>query len=957
MFSALDDLVFLPDFNSGSDGTFIALATGRDEPLDPSANLKSFSVDTELALNTVEVRNSQFAVVQRFGRALPIDAVIRELVSLESETSSSSLAAWSLVVKLTLAQIARGEIGPGLDETGQVRWWPNPPSGAIGTLYFGLLSALPLGVHKVTEGPFETELGNFDSPQAIKIQEPTKLLEVARRTIVDAFVRVAGIDLLFPDEPLAKLTPYALDDTRPSIEIKAWVDSISKRLTPMVKIGFRLELMDSHELGEGKSSAIARLIPFATSQRDPSLQVDVADMDSAPATIKKMFNESFPEDVLVAVRRAGKAFPPVAQSLITESISQILLKLEDLDELFKWGIGALDEAGFAVLLPKELLLPPMTYVGRGSRTTPGATQTKGVLSVQSILNVDVRPSIFDQELTDEEIDEIAHAKRSVIRFRDRWLRVNQELVDRLTAYKPTAAEFIASALVGEVDTLGGPVRVLPTEDIASVVEMISLASTSGFEVDEPPGLKATLRHYQRRGLGWLSALCDAGIGGCLADDMGLGKTIQIIALHLAQADKGKGPTLVVCPTSVVANWKKEFERFAPGVDVHRYQGAHRRLDSITATSVIITSYQLMRQDIELLKEIDFGIIVADEAQYIKNHFSKTARAIRQLRSSNRIALTGTPVENRLSDLWAILDFVLPGLFGNWKRFHERVIVPIERRNDQRVAKQLAAQIGPFLLRRKKSDPSVAPELPIKTETEQLVQLTAEQVSLYRAVVEEALGEIRMTEGISRRAMVLSLLTSLKQICNHPAQFQREAGPLSGRSGKLEALLEIVELVADEGEQCLIFTQFVQAGHLIERRLSERGIKAEFFHGGLDAKKRVCMVESFQRGDFPVMILSLKAGGTGINLTAATHVVHFDRWWNPATEDQATDRAYRIGQIKPVQVHKLVSEGSIEEKISMMIARKRRLADSVLGSSQQWITELDDEELTELVSLSDRGSDG
>ena len=951
---ALDELVFLPDYTSGSDGTFVALTTERTELTGPSKNLELPCIDKLLTLKTIEVRNSQFVVVQRFGKAVPLDAVIRELVNLQPESSSPSLVAWALIVNLTLTQIARREVVPGLDDKGRVRWWPSPPTGTIGTFYHGLLSALPLALHKVAEGSFETELGNFDASKEIKIQEPTKLLEVARRTIVDAFIRVAGTDLLFPEEPLAQLEPYVLDDTKPSAEIKTWVESISERIAPLVKIGFRLELMDSYKMSN-ESSAIARLIPFATSQRDPSLQVDVADMDASPATIRKMFNETFPEDVLVAIRRAGKAFPPIAQSMMTESLSQILLNPDELDELLKWGIGALDKSGFAVLLPKELVFPPITYMGRGSRATPGTANAKGMLSVRSILNVDVRPSIFDQELTDEEIDEIAHAKRSVIRFRDRWLRVNQEFVDRLTAYKPTAAEFIAAALVGEVETSDGPVRVLPAQDIASVVEMIALASTTGFEVSEPPGLNATLRHYQKRGLGWLSALCDAGIGGCLADDMGLGKTIQIIALHLVQAAQSKGPTLVVCPMSVVANWEKEFERFAPGVDVHRYQGTSRRLDSISATSVIITSYQMMRQDVELFKEIDFGIIVADEAQYIKNHFSKTARAIREIRSSNRIALTGTPVENRLSDLWAILDFVLPGLFGNWKRFYERVVVPIERRNDQRVAKQLAAQIGPFLLRRKKSDPSIAPELPEKTETEQLVQMTAEQVSLYRAVVEEALAEIKMSDGISRRALVLSLLTSLKQICNHPAQFQREAGPLPGRSGKLEALLEIVELVMDEGEQCLIFTQFVQAGRLIERRLLEREIKAEFFHGGLDAKKRGNMVESFQRGDFPVMILSLKAGGTGINLTAASHVIHFDRWWNPATEDQATDRAYRIGQFKPVQVHKLVSEGSIEEKVSMMIARKRRLADSVLGSSQEWITELDDDELTELVSLSDRSS--
>ena len=950
----LDDLVFLPDYGTGSDGEFVSLITDEapipDTPKKPKMHLRP----EQISLKTVEVRDSRIDIVMRHGRVISIDVLIKEMLEAKPGSMSAGTLAWALIVRLTLAQIARGEVGPGIDDRGQIRWWPTKPTGTAGTLYQRLLSDIPLGLHKVAEELPGEKLESFAPSKPIKIQEPSRLLEIARRTLVDKFVRVSGMELLFPNEPLVRLKPYSLGDTGESIRIKTWVDAVNQRLSPLVKVGFRLELTDEF-VKRKQIDPKASLIPFATSQRDPSLQVDVADFEAAPITIRKMFNDSFPEDVLVALHKAAKVFPPIAKSMRARSLSQVQLQADELDELLGWGIGALDQSGFAILLPKELLVPSITYLGRIPEAPSKSAASTGVLTMGSILDVDVRPSIFDQELTDEEINEIAHAKRSVIRFRDRWLRVNQELVDRLTSYKPTTAEFIASALMGNTDPNESQVKVVPADELASIVDKIALASSTGFEVSEPPGLEATLRHYQRRGLGWLSALCDAGIGGCLADDMGLGKTIQIIALHLSQQAKGRGPTLVVCPTSVVANWAKEFERFAPEVAVNRYQGAQRALDEISQNGVVITTYQIMRQEIDLLSELRFGLLIADEAQYIKNHFSKTARAIRQIRSSVRIALTGTPVENRLSDLWAILDFALPGLFGTWKHFYERIVVPIERHNDQRAANQLAAQIGPFLLRRKKSDPSIAPELPEKTETERIVQLTAEQVSLYRAVVEEALSEIRNTDGISRRAMILSLLTSLKQICNHPAQFQRESGPLAGRSGKLEALVEIVELVTQEGEKCLIFTQFVQAGRLIERRLHERNIDVEFFHGGLDAKRRMQMVERFQGGNFPVLILSLKAGGTGINLTAASHVIHFDRWWNPATEDQATDRAYRIGQTKAVQVHKLVSEGSIEEKISLMISKKRKLADSVLGSSQDWITELNDDQLTELVSLSDQGS--
>jgi SNF2 family DNA or RNA helicase len=352
-----------------------------------------------------------------------------------------------------------------------------------------------------------------------------------------------------------------------------------------------------------------------------------------------------------------------------------------------------------------------------------------------------------------------------------------------------------------------------------------------------------------------------------------------------------------------------------------------------------------------LGEIAWGLAVADEAQHAKNPLSRTARALRTLPSATRIALTGTPVENRLSELWSILDWSAPGLLGTLDRFRHDVAVPVERFHDDEATARLARITRPFLLRRRKSDPGIAPELPRKSERDVVVPLTTEQATLYQAVAKETLAKIESAEGIARRGLVLSLLTQLKQVCNHPAQFLHEPGPLDRRSGKLAALDELLDVILAEGESVLIFSQYVEMCRLIEAHLAARQVRTLFLHGGIGVRKREQMVEQFQSGAAPVFLLSLKAGGVGLTLTRATHVVHYDRWWNPAVEDQATDRAYRIGQDRPVQVHRLVTENTLEDRIATVINAKRDLADAVVGSGEAWLSELSDAELTELVELS------
>ncbi|MGW3463818.1 DEAD/DEAH box helicase, partial [Streptomyces olivaceoviridis] len=479
------------------------------------------------------------------------------------------------------------------------------------------------------------------------------------------------------------------------------------------------------------------------------------------------------------------------------------------------------------------------------------------------------------------------------------------------------------------------------------------AQDPALTVGQPPGLAATLRDYQLRGLDWLARTTSLGLGCCLADDMGLGKTITLIALHLhRQTDPAAaGPTLVVCPASLLGNWRREIERFAPGVPVRRFHGPGRDLASVGDGEFVLTTYGTLRLDGARLAGVPWGMVVADEAQHVKNPYSATARALRAVGARARVALTGTPVENNLTELWAILDWTTPGLLGGLGGFRTRYAQPVEGGRDPAAAQRLARLVGPFLLRRRKSDPGIAPELPPKTETDHPVPLTAEQAGLYEALVRETLDRIATVDDMARRGLVMRLLTGLKQICNHPAQFLKEDDPrLAGRSGKLELLDELLGTILAADSGVLVFTQYVRMARLLERHLAARGVSSLLLHGGTPVAAREDLVRRFQAGEAPVFLLSLKAAGTGLNLTRAEHVVHYDRWWNPAVEAQATDRAYRIGQTRPVQVHRLIAEGTLEDRIAEMLGRKRELADAVLGSGEAALTELSDEELAALVEL-------
>lgn len=677
---------------------------------------------------------------------------------------------------------------------------------------------------------------------------------------------------------------------------------------------------------------------------------------------------------LVALRTAAEAWPVLDRLLALPVPDQITLDADEIGSLLEHGVAALAERGCDVLWPRSLGRDLTTSVVLDRVPAPQeggreAALVAPVLGTDNLFGFRWQVALHGEALTDEEMAQLARAAGPVLRLRGGWTVVDPAVARRArrrlvrTVSAPQALAVALSGLPPEdlLAEAGDPTReVVVGASLERWRDRLRDAAT-GEPVPQPAALRATLRGYQRQGLTWLAELTGLGLGACLADDMGLGKTVTLIALHLHRHEQGRtGPTLVVCPTSLLGNWESEIRRFAPGTPVRRFHAAGRTLDGLDPDrdgptgddpGFVLTTYGTLRRDRELLAATDWGLVVADEAQHVKNSRSATARALRALPGRARVALTGTPVENNLTELWSILDWATPGLLGSRQAFRRVWAAPIESGEVPSRAAQFRDLVAPFLLRRRKDDPDIAPELPPKTETDHLLALTREQAVLYEAFVRDTMQRIERADEVTRRGLVLSLLTGLKQICDHPALFLKQSGGrVEGRSEKTDLLEELVTTVVAEGGALLVFTQYVEMARLLERQLTRLGVVHQFLHGGTPVRERESMVARFQAGEVPVFLLSLKAGGTGLNLTRADHVVHVDRWWNPAVEEQATDRAHRIGQTRRVQVHRMVTTGTVEERVGELLARKRALADSVLAVGEASLTELSDAELHDLVRL-------
>ena len=666
--------------------------------------------------------------------------------------------------------------------------------------------------------------------------------------------------------------------------------------------------------------------------------------------------------------RASRIYPELSDGLRQARPCALDLDADGAYRFLATVAPALDEAGFGVLLPSWWDRRARLGLTMSTHTpTDGVVAKPGKFGKDQLMDFRWRLAVGDDTLSEAEIAALAQTKAPLVRLRGQWVAVDPdqlkrglEFLARNKAGRMSAGEILRLAAAHPEDS-ATPLPVTGIQADGWVGDLLggSVSDNVRF-IPVPANFQAKLRPYQERGLSWLAFLSSLGLGACLADDMGLGKTVQLLALeavHRAERPDDP-PTLLLCPMSLVGNWQREAERFAPALRVYAHHGRERLregelADRLAQADLMVTTYATATRDIEELAGYEWRRVVLDEAQAVKNSLSQAARAVRRLRAGQRVALTGTPVENRLAELWSLMDFLNPGLLGPADKFRTRYAIPVERHGQAEPAERLRAITRPYMLRRLKTDPAIISDLPEKIEIKQYCRLTTEQASLYQSVVDDMMEKIENSQGIERRGNVLAAMAKLKQVCNHPALLLHDRSAVGTRSGKVIRLEEICEEILAEGDKALLFTQFTEFAAMLLPHLAARfGTDISYLHGGTSKKRRDELVTRFQSGDGPpLFLLSLRAGGTGLNLTAANHVIHLDRWWNPAVENQATDRAFRIGQKRNVQVRKFICTGTLEEKIDEMIEEKKALANLVISDGEGWLTELSTGELRSMFELS------
>jgi SNF2 family DNA or RNA helicase len=921
--------------------------------------------------------------------SVPPQAVFDLLVTLPADEDlplgikvGADLRWWQIAGKLALEIITQQRFRPALLEEG-VRYlgvWQPQLDASDRARIDRLVAALPPLARAVTRDP-KSKLRDVPSPRA--------LLDNFLAITIDAFARwhtVLGKYDPKRTETVAGAWLAALTDHSPVVKgsllnlgkfyehYSAWIEAAPGAADDTFRLCFRL---DPPAPAETASDIVApspkqrdwSLRYFLQAADDPSLLVPAEAVWRERGSTLKFLNRKFDapqERLLAGLGQASRLYPPIETSLRAARPAECTLDVQEAYTFMRETALLLESSGFGVLVPG--------FGGKlGVRVSlkPKAQTTKGGvggISFDSILEYDWQLALGDEPLSPDEFEKLAALKVPLVQICGQWVELRPDQIEQAIKFwekrKHAGEVSLQEALrLTLTQDAGGTAGLRVTEVVADGwLNDLLQQLTSGAQLQPVPvpiDFHGELRPYQAIGLAWLTFLRRWGLGACLADDMGLGKTIQIIALllHVRATQTNHQPALLICPTSVVGNWQRELARFSPDLRVLAYHGAGRKAIDLSEQAaqhdVVISSYALLHRDEKTLTAIEWREVILDEAQNIKNPGAKQAQAARKLKAGWHVALTGTPVENRLTELWSIFQFLNPGYLGSQAEFLDRLARPIERAGDAAATKRLKALVGPFILRRVKTDPAVISDLPEKNEMKVYCSLTKEQATLYQAVVRDSLLRLEEAEGINRRGLVLSTLLRLKQVCNHPAQFLGDGSALPNRSGKLMRLTEMLDEVRAVRDRALVFTQFAEMGKLLQSYLQDTfGDEVFFLYGGTPAKTRDKMVQRFQTDPHApgVFILSIKAGGTGLNLTGANYVFHFDRWWNPAVENQATDRAFRIGQTKNVQVHKYLCAGTFEEKIDDLIERKQALAESIVGTSEAWITELSTDQLRELFTL-------
>ena len=953
-------------------------------------------------------KSEDWEIAELMGIRLPLVETVRGLVRLDLGEAkrrrvSDSVRVWSMAAKLAVELIARGHIVPLIDRSDSdkpyARWAIANMTPETRERIVALENALPIAGHSLVlddGGDHESAKKKRKNRRRRKrkpvtpetsVWKQSSLIRAFLDAVADAMSREA-LPSTSKDRPRKdnrELAPwelrwrYSLTAADPSFESAGLVEQPlsdevirwAAPVNPLANDGSTFVV--TYQLERPGASPETAGYPDAWFLRymlqandDASLLVSAEAMWKASGPTLTVGGRTFirPHQALLeSLAESAKIFDPFARSLYTPRPYGVMLTTEEAWDFIARVGPVLFQFGLGVRVPLELRsdgqqrLRLKLHVGEGW-DTDGPPSKVGMNQLTSFR---WQVALGEHDLSPEEFREIAALKKPLVQWRGQWMAVDpaamaemEHLFEGASATgemdRPSA---LSAALAGSMVAGGGEIEVVPEGDIRKLVDALQERDEIA-SIDTPKSFEGELRPYQTRGLTWLSHMTDVGFGACLADDMGLGKTIQVIATLLHQKDTkawSKGAALLICPTSVLGNWERELNKFAPSLQVVRHHG-RTRAESLTELkknakkhTVILTTYVIARMDQTLLSQVDWSHLIIDEAQNIKNPRAQQAVAIRAIPAARRIALTGTPVENRLTELWSILEFCNQGMLGSLREFQRQFSLPIERFGDAKARDRLRRLVTPFILRRVKSDPNVIQDLPDKQEYKVYCNLTREQATLYQATVDAELEKIASSTGVQRRGSILALLTRLKQISNHPVHFLKDETKLSGRSGKLARITEMLEEVIAENDHALVFTQYKEMGDLLVQHFaSTLKVDAPFIHGGVPAHRREEIVEEFMHDPdaSPILLLSIKAGGTGLNLTRATHVFHYDRWWNPVVEDQATDRAYRVGQTRDVQVHKLIASGTVEEKIDEILETKRGLAESVVDGGEAWVTELNDD---------------